>query len=98
MTLADATVAFEETDAVTAPAPSPGPLATGTVVTVEKLLAEVIELLAVDAIVADPDAVEDPEDAEDEEPDVEFDEPPSILMLCHDPDISLYTYSAPPVE
>ena len=50
MTLADATVAFEETDAVTAPAPSPGPLATGTVVTVEKLLAEVIELLAVDAM------------------------------------------------
>jgi hypothetical protein len=44
VTLADATVAFEETDAVTAPAPSPPPLATGTVVTVEKLLAEVVEL------------------------------------------------------
>ena len=97
--LADVPLVFEETGAVTAPEPSPGPLATGTVVTEEKLLAEVTELLAVDAIVADPDAVvedpevaEDPEDAEDEEPDEELDEPPSIAMLCHDPDKSVYTY------
>lgn len=102
VTLADVTLVFEETDAVTAPAPSPPPLATGTVVTVERVLDEVIELLAVDAMLvedlADADAVvEDPEAAE-EELDEEPDEPPSILMLCHDPDISLYTYSAPPVE
>jgi hypothetical protein len=93
------TVAFEEIDAVTAPAPSPTPLATGTVVTVEKVLDEVIELLVVDALVADAEAVvEDSEDAEDEGSDEASDEPPSIWMLCQDPDISLYTYSAPPVE
>lgn len=97
--LADAILEFEETDAVTAPAPSPTPLATGTVVTVERVLDEVMELLEVDATVEDADAVvEDAEDAEDDDSDEELDELPSILMLCHDPDISPYTYSAPPVE
>lgn len=100
--LAVATLEFDETDAVTAPAPSPTPLATGAVVTVEKELEEVVELAAVEAMDEDPadaeEEVEDPEDELDEDPDEEPDEPPSILMLCHDPDISLYTYSDPPVE
>jgi hypothetical protein len=121
---ADVTLAFEETDAVAAPVPCPVLPATGTVVTVEKLLDEVAELLAVDAIVDDLDVVvedlgdveyegvegggvecEDVEGGDIEYEDVEgggseeeLDEPPSILMLFHDPDISLYTYSAPPVE
>jgi len=91
--LAVAMLEFEETDAVTAPAPSPPPLATGTVVTVDKVLDGADELTAVEAMVdedwADADAeVEDPEDELDEDPDEDPDELPSILMLCQVPDIS----------
>jgi len=83
----------EETFAVTAPRPSPLPLATGTVVTVEKELDEVAELLWAEVVLdeepdedlADEDAVEDEMDEElDEEPE----ELPSVLMLCQLPDIS----------
>jgi hypothetical protein len=85
------TLEFEETDAVTAPAPSPTPLATGTVVTTEKVLDDVAELAAVEAMdeeLADAEAeVEDPEEL-DEDPDVPG-EPESALMLCHDPDMSV---------
>lgn len=45
-----ATLEFEETDAVTAPAPSSPPLATGTVVTVERVLEEMAELAMVEAM------------------------------------------------
>lgn len=83
---------FEETDAVTAPAPSPPPLATGTVVAVEKVMEDAVDLTAVEATdedLADAEAeVEDPEEL-DEDPDEEPGEPASVLMLCHVPDISL---------
>lgn len=104
VTLADVTVAFD----VTAPRPRPPPLATGTVVTVEKVLDEVEDMLAAEVVPdeeldeepPDEDAVEDDELEEepDEEPDEELDGLPSILMLCQDPDISLYEYWEPPVE
>ncbi len=101
--LAVATLVLEETDAVTAPAPSPPPLATGTVLTVEKVLDDVDDRAAVEAMVDEdwPGAdaeVEDPEDELDTDADDEPDEPPSTLMLCQDPDISPYTYWDPPVE
>jgi hypothetical protein len=104
--------AVEETFAVTPPRPSPPPLAIGTVVTVEKVLDEVAELLTAELLMAellaaeveldeepDEDSAEAVEDDElDEEPDEDPDEPPSVLILCQDPDISLYTYCSPPVE
>jgi hypothetical protein len=76
---------------VTAPAPSPPPLATGTVVTVEKNMDELTELETVLSAVAIPDAeVAGTDEAEDDEPDGESGELlPSVLMLWNDPDISL---------
>jgi hypothetical protein len=84
-------VEFGSADCVTAPAPSPPPLATGTVVTVEKDMDELTELETVLSAVAIPDAeVAGTDEAEDDEPDGESGELlPSVLMLWNDPDISL---------
>ena len=77
---------------VMAPAPRPGPLATGAVVTVEKVAGVVTLTLApldwAGALVDREDA--DPEDAEEEEPEEEPGEElfPFVTMLCQEPDIS----------
>lgn len=71
--------------AVIPPAPRPGPLATGAVVIVDKVLEEVALPLPDAALLVCVElALADPED----ELDPELEELPSNLMLCQDPDIS----------
>ena len=74
--------------AVIAPAPRPCPLATGAVVTVDKVLDEVALPLVEALLVGLELALADPEDDEEDELDPELEELPSNLMLCQDPDIS----------
>ena len=93
--LAPAALAVVDTDTVIAPAPRPPPLATGAVVTVEKLVTKVefdTPVVVVDGALADweavlelPDPDPDPDEDEDEEPAGAL---PSVLMLCQDPDMS----------
>jgi hypothetical protein len=75
--------------AVIAPAPRPGPLATGAVVTVDKVVEEVALPLTEEVwLVGLELALVDPEADEEDELDPELEELPSNLMLCQDPDIS----------
>jgi hypothetical protein len=82
------------TDCVTAPPPRP-PLATGAVVTVERVLEVVVKLEVAEIVLddaADDLVAEDAAEGELEDDEPELDEPPEVpsaLMLCHEPDMSL---------
>jgi len=80
---------IEVVAAVIAPAPRPAPLATGAVVTVDKVVEEVALLLTEEVLLVGLElALADPEADEEDELDPELEELPSNLMLCQDPDIS----------